>query len=135
MAKEFNLSIVAPDRSVVETPVISAICPGIEGYFGVMADHVPFAAALKPGLVEYQVSGGTRHYVSVGGGFAEVSAGKMTILADSAERAEDIDVSQAERALEEARRALQGDDSGKTQEEAMAEIERAMNRLRAAQMG
>lgn len=132
----FNLSIVAPDRSVVDEAVSSVIAPGAEGYFGVLGGHVPFAAALSPGLVEYEDANAQRHYVSVSGGFAEVLQDKMTILADTAERASEIDVARAERALAEARNALTGGaESGKTAEEAVAEIERAMNRIRAAKMG
>jgi F-type H+-transporting ATPase subunit epsilon len=133
VAKEFTLAVVAPDRAVVEQPVISVTAPGLEGYFGVLGGHVPFVAALKPGMVEYQDVAGARHHVSVSGGFAEVSGEKMTILADAAERLQDIDIARAERALEEARRALQGGDGNKTQEEAVQEMERAINRLRAAQ--
>lgn len=131
----FTLSIVAPDRSVMEEPVASVVAPGVEGYFGVLGGHVPFAAALKPGLVEYEDANGQRHYVSISGGFTEVLADKVTILADAAERASEIDVARAERALAEARKALTGGaESGTTREEAVAEIERAMNRIRASKM-
>ena len=53
MAKEFALSIVAPDREVVAENVTSVVAPGSSGYFGVMAGHLPLVAALKPGLLEY----------------------------------------------------------------------------------
>lgn len=132
MAKSFHLSVVAPDRSVVEEDVFSLVAPGTEGYFGVMADHVPLIAALKPGLLEYLDGTNQRHFVYVGGGFAEVRSNKVTVLADEAERAVEIDVQSAEHELEEARRALRGEGSGTTSEDAVQQLDRAMNRLRAA---
>lgn len=133
MAKAFQLAVVAPDRSVVDESVVSVIAPGAAGYFGVLSGHVPFVAALRPGLVEYEDEQSQRRFITVSGGFAEVSEDKVTILADAAERAEEIDVARAERALEEAREALAGRESGQTTQEAVSEMERAVNRLRAAQ--
>ena len=128
----FTLSVVAPDRSVVEEPVSSVVAPGQEGYFGVYAGHEPFAMALRAGLIEYMNANG-RHYLTVSGGFAEIVGDKMTILADSAERVSEIDVARAERALEEARKALTGSgESDKTTDQAVAEMERAINRINAA---
>ena len=134
MAQLMQLSVVAPDRSVVEETIESVIIPGAEGYFGVLRGHVPVIAALKPGLVEYIDSNNQRHYVSVSGGFAEISPTKINILADAAEKAQDIDVARAERALENARKALRGEVSGVTSTEATAELERAMNQLKAAKL-
>ena len=66
--------------------------------------------------------------------FAEVSGDRVNVLADAAERAQDIDVARAERALDNARKALRGELSGVTSEEATAELERAMNRIKAAKL-
>src|SRR5687768_12495562 len=119
MAKEFSLSIVAPDRAVIDDePVTSVIVPGIEGYIGVLAGHAPVIAALKPGLLEYVDARDQRNFVAVSGGFAEVANDKVTVLADTAERSKDIDLSRAEQALENARRALRGEgDAGMTSEQ------------------
>lgn len=132
MAKEFNLSVVAPDRSVVEEPVVSVVAPGSEGYFGVLAGHIPLIASLKPGLLEYQVPTGERHHIAVGGGFVEVTGERVTVLANSAERATEIDVEQARTMLEEARRALRGEDSPMTQQEATEQLAVAVTLLQAA---
>ncbi|MBX3117983.1 MAG: F0F1 ATP synthase subunit epsilon [Fimbriimonadaceae bacterium] len=132
MAKAFDLSVVAPDRSVVEDQAVSVIIPGAEGYFGVQAGHIPMIAALKAGVMEYTIPSGLRSYISVGGGFAEVVGTKVTILADAAERADEIDIQRAQEALEKARRALKGEDSSMTSEEATAALDRAMTRVRAA---
>ena len=135
MSKAFKLSVVAPDRTVFEDMVQSAIVPGQWGYLGVMADHEPSIIALKTGIVEFEDASHNRHYVSVSGGFLEVSGGSAIILADTAERASDIDISRAERALDEARKALRGEDTAVTTEQATAELERAMNRIKVAKRG
>lgn len=135
MAREFQLSVVAPDRSVVEETVTSVVAPGQEGYFGVMAGHVPLIAALRPGILEYTDTTANRHYVYTGGGFAEVGATRVTVLADEAQRASEIDVSHAEQMLEDSRKALRGEDSTLTSEEAVIEVDKAINRLKAARLG
>jgi F-type H+-transporting ATPase subunit epsilon len=132
MARELLLSVVSPDRSVVEESVNSTTLPGVDGYFGVMAGHVPLIAALKPGLLEYVDRTGNRHYVYLGGGFADVNGEKVTVLADEAQRAHEIDMTRAEQHLEEARKALRGESSTVSPEDAVEEVERAMNRVRAA---
>jgi F-type H+-transporting ATPase subunit epsilon len=132
MAKTFQLAIVAPDRSVLDDPVQSVVLPGVEGYFGIMADHEPMIAALKPGILEYLDAQNQRHFVAVSGGFAEVTGARVMVLADAAERSKEIDITRAEAALERARQALQGEDSSMSNEQATMEIERAMTRIRAA---
>ncbi|HVL40024.1 MAG TPA: ATP synthase F1 subunit epsilon [Fimbriimonadaceae bacterium] len=132
MARMFQLSIVAPDRSVVDEPASSAVIPGSEGYFGVLAGHVHMVAALKPGLLEFLDGNNQRQHIAIGGGFAEVTPERLIVLADTAERASEIDVAQAEADLENARKALRGENASMTSEEAVLEVERAMNRIRAA---
>ena len=134
MPTPFQLSVVAPDRSVVEETVTQMIAPGEAGYFGVWSAHAPLIAALKPGILEYTDMTNNRHYVYTGGGFAEVAADRVTILADEAQRATEIDASRAEAALEASRKSLRGEDSTMTQEEAVIEVERAINRMKAARL-
>ena len=132
MAKEFALSVVAPDREVVAENVTSVVAPGTSGYFGVMADHLPLVAALKPGLLEYLDPNGQRHFVYLGGGFVEIKNNRMTVLADEAARARDIDLARAEQDLEQARRALRGEDTDLDDAQAVQEVEKAVQRIRAA---
>jgi len=132
MAREFALSVVAPDRAVADVTATSLVAPGSEGYFGVQAGHLPLIAALRPGMIEYADATGNRHFVYIGGGFIEVQGDRVTVLADEAQRASEIDVAQAERQVEEARRALRGEASTINSENAVEELDRAMNRLRAA---
>jgi F-type H+-transporting ATPase subunit epsilon len=132
MAKEFSLSVVAPDREVVGEDVTSVVAPGASGYFGVMSGHLPLVASLKPGLLEYVDPQGSRHFVYIGGGFVEVRDNRMTVLADEAARARDIDLARAEQDLDQARRALRGEDTELTDEQAVLEVEKAIQRIRAA---
>ena len=135
MAKDFTLSVVAPDRSVVEEKTPSVIVPGVGGYFGIWAGHEPLISAISAGVLEYDEPGtGNRHFVAIGGGFAEITPDHVTILADTAERATDIDISEAEHALEEARKALRGEASTLSKEQATIELDRAVNRIKAARM-
>lgn len=135
MATTFELSVVAPDREVVGTQSTSVIAPGVEGYFGVWAGHVPVVSALRPGILEYLDETGNRHHVYVGGGFVQVDSAKVTVLADEARLASDLDISEAEKVLDEARKALRGEDSTIASEDAVMEIERATARIRAAKAG
>ena len=135
MPKDFALNVVAPDRSVVEDRASSIVAPGISGYFGVWAGHEPLISAISPGVLEYDEPGtGNRHYVAIGGGFAEIMPDRVTILADTAEKATEIDISEAERMLEEARKALRGEVSTLSKEHATIELDRAVNRIKAARM-
>jgi F-type H+-transporting ATPase subunit epsilon len=134
MAREFHLSVVAPDKSVIETSVVSVTAPGSEGYFGVQAGHLPLIASLNPGVVEYTDANTQRHYVYVGGGFAEIGPSHVTVLADEAEHADYIDLAKAEMLLEEARRSLRGEDSAMNNGDALIELERALQRYKAARL-
>lgn len=134
MAREFKLSIVAPDRTVFEDNVLSIVAPGVQGYLGILADHEPVITALKTGIIELIDTSNQRRYVSISGGFLESSNNSVIILANTAERSKDIDVARAERALEEARKALRGEGGNISREDAMEELERAMNRVKAARI-
>ncbi|MBX3111338.1 MAG: ATP synthase F1 subunit epsilon [Fimbriimonadaceae bacterium] len=134
MATEFHLSVVSPDRTVFEDNVEAVVLPGVEGYLGVQANHEATIVALRPGIVEFRDNGGQRHYVTTSGGFAEIANNKVIVLAAHAQRSTEIDVAEAERILEEARRALRGEASSMTTERAVEEIELAQVRLKASRL-
>lgn len=92
-----TLEIVTPDRSVVTERVDEVEIPGSEGYFGVLPGHTPLLATLNVGELWYR-KGGEVVYVSIAFGFAEVLPDRVTILAQLAERPEEIDVARAEAA-------------------------------------
>lgn len=127
-----ELSVVAPDREVLSTSVETVMMPGLTGYFGVLPGHEPVVVALKPGIVEYVSADHGRHFVAVSGGFAQVNSEKVTILADAAEISTEVDASKAEAELEEARKALRGESSSMTAEQATSALEYASQRLRAS---
>ena len=128
----FSLSVVTPERTLFEGEFASVVVPAHEGYMGVMANHAPVISALGTGILEATDAQGIRRHVLVSGGFAEVSANKMIVLADRGELAGDIDIKDAEEQLERARRALRGDGGSMTAEEATKELAIAMNRIQAA---
>ena len=99
------LSIVTPQRAVLETEVDSVVAPGAEGEFGVLPEHEAFLAPLRPGVVRYQGGGGSGR-VAVASGFAEVSGERVTILVQTAESSDEIDREQAEAERAEAEEAL-----------------------------
>ena len=134
MANTFKLSVVAPDRTVFEDDVTSTVVPGVEGYLGVMAGHEPIIVALAPGVVELMDKANVRMHLAISGGFLEVSDNQAIILADDARMANEINVAEEQHALEEARKALRGEPSEFTQEQAQHELERAMARLKAAKV-
>ena len=109
MANSYQLDIVTPERILLSEAAVETIAPGSEGYLGILAGHADLMTTLEPGEVTVTFADGrTTSHIVIGGGFLEVSPTKTTILADSAERIDEIDVSRAERDLEEARRMLDG---------------------------
>ena len=95
LPRHLTLQVVTPDRSVVTQEVDEVQIPGAEGYFGVLPGHTPLLAALKIGELWYR-KGSQRYYLSIVFGFAEVLPDRVTILAELAERADEIDVARAE---------------------------------------
>jgi F-type H+-transporting ATPase subunit epsilon len=90
-----TLSIVAADRALVSEMVDEVEIPGVEGYFGVLPGHTPLLAVLDVGQLWYR-QGQERHFLAIAFGFAEVEPDSVTILAEVAERADEIDVARAE---------------------------------------
>ncbi len=105
MAEKLTLEVVTPYGSVLKEEVDEVVATGTEGEFGVLPGHVPFVTTLKIGMLIYK-KGGTAHYVFVNSGYSEVYEDRILVLADSAERAEDIDVERAREALRRAEERL-----------------------------
>lgn len=101
MANTLLLEIVTPDRKVLSEDVEYVGAPGALGEFGVLPNHIPFLSALGIGNLHFK-NGGKSYYVFVAGGFAEVSGNKMTVLAEVAEKASEIDIDRARKARERA---------------------------------
>jgi F-type H+-transporting ATPase subunit epsilon len=98
---KLTLEIVTPERSLASEQVDEVQLPGSEGYFGVLPGHAPLLATLQVGELWYRI-GQEKHYLAVAFGFAEVLPERVTVLAQIAERPEDIDVPRAEAAKKRA---------------------------------
>ncbi|MGB7217210.1 MAG: F0F1 ATP synthase subunit epsilon [Vicinamibacterales bacterium] len=96
-----QLQIVSPERGLVNEQVDEVEIPGTEGYFGVLPGHTPLLASLGVGQLWYR-KGQETHYLSIAFGFAEVQPDRVTILAQSSERADEIDAARAEAAKKRA---------------------------------
>jgi F-type H+-transporting ATPase subunit epsilon len=101
----FLLEIVTPDRAIVREAVDEAEIPGADGYFGVLPGHTPMLATLQVGEMWYR-KGQERFYLAIAFGFAEVLPDRVTLLAQIAERAEEIDVTRAQEAKTRAEQRL-----------------------------
>jgi F-type H+-transporting ATPase subunit epsilon len=102
-----TLEIVTPDRALVAEQVDEVEVPGEEGYFGVLPGHAPLLASLHVGELWYR-KGQEKHYLAIAFGFVEVLPDKVTVLAQIAERAEDIDLARAEKAKARAEERVAG---------------------------
>ena len=106
MAEEkLHLQIITPDKQLVREEVDQVQIPGKSGYLGVLPGHAPLLTELMIGEISY-TQGSQTQYFAVSWGFAEVLPHKVTILADTAERAEDIDVKRAQEAKSRAEESL-----------------------------
>ena len=97
LPKHLRLEFVTPERAIVHEDVDEVELPGEEGDFGVLPGHAPLLSALRPGVLWYR-KGAEKKYAFLAGGFVEVLADRVAVLAPVAERAEDIDVQRAEAA-------------------------------------
>ena len=131
MADTLQLQIVTPDKRLVDEAVDQVQMPGLKGYLGILPGHAPLLTELGPGEISY-TRGGTTQYLAVAWGFAEVLPNKVTILADAAERPEDIDVKRAQEAKTRAEEALKKADSETDYDEILLAQRRAEVRLEVA---
>ena len=133
MAETIQLEIVTPERLVINEAVEYIEIPGQTGYLGVLPGHAPLITELAPGELSYRTGSQTKR-LAVAWGFAEVLQTKVTILAESAEKAEEIDTARAEAAKKNAEAELQK--SGlEGNEEAEKAFQRAQARLDVAGKG
>jgi F-type H+-transporting ATPase subunit epsilon len=123
-----HLDIVTPDQLVLSKDVDYVGVPGLEGEFGVLPGHIPFLSAVRTGGLHY-TSQGKNHFVFLSGGFAEVSDNKVTILAESAEEAANIDFARAASARKRAEERLAQRGDNITSGRALAALQRASIRL------
>lgn len=131
MAK-LRLEVVSAERAVYADEVDMVIAPGVEGQLGILPHHAPLMTMLGPGELRVK-KGGEEISLAISGGFLEVRPDKVVVLADAAERAEEIDVLRAEAAKRRAESRLKASGSGLDVARAEAALLRSLVRLRVAE--
>lgn len=131
LPEAINLDIVTPDKRLVSLAVDEVVLPGTEGSMGVLPGHAPLLTGLDVGELMYR-RGQARHYLAVARGFAEVLGDRVTVLAEIAERAEEIDTARAERARERALGRLKSREAETDFNRAQIALEKSVIRIQVA---
>ena len=132
MADTFQLEIVTPEKKVVDAQAEEIQIPGKNGYLGVLPGHAPLITELAVGEIKYR-SGVSEQHLAVAWGFAEVLPEKVTILAETAERPQEIDVERAREAKDRAEKRLTSGDPNVDVERALNAMHKAETRLEVAE--
>jgi F-type H+-transporting ATPase subunit epsilon len=134
MADNIKLEVVTPEKAVVDEDAQMVVAPGTLGEFGVLTGHTTFLTTLKVGTIRYSDANGKERYIFVSGGFAEALPDKVTVLAESAERRQNIDLERAKEALQRAEKRLAEERSKEDLDfiRAKAALERALQRIKLA---
>ncbi|MEY1660664.1 F0F1 ATP synthase subunit epsilon [Isoalcanivorax beigongshangi] len=133
MAMTVHCDIVSAEKQLFSGAVELLVAAGAEGDLGVMPGHAPLLTSLKPGPVRIVLQGGKEEVFYVNGGFLEVQPKVITVLADAAARAENLDEAAAEEARQRAREALEGKHSDLDYSAASAQLAESLAQLRAIQ--
>jgi F-type H+-transporting ATPase subunit epsilon len=131
MASTIRLELVTPERLLLSEDVEEVIAPGYHGEFGALPEHTRYLPILNIGILRYR-KGTAWHRIALGGGFAEVTSERVVVMADTAERADEIDLERAKRAKERAEASLKDlslDDE--TYAKTYAALQRALARMAA----
>jgi len=128
---KLHLLIVSADRSLVNETVDEVEIPGFDGYFGVLPGHTPLLAALQVGELWYR-QGNEKHYLMIAFGFAEVQPDRVTILAQTAEKADEIDLARAEKAKQRAEERMSRPSVDMDAERARIALMKSLIRLQVA---
>ena len=134
MAENIKIEVVTPEKQVVNDLAQIVMAPGSMGEIGVLSGHTPFMTSLNTGAIHYRDENGKDQFVFVSGGFAEALPDQVTVLAESAERMENIDVDRAKAAVERAEKRLTEDRAKEKVDiaRAKAALDRAVVRIRIA---
>ena len=132
MAEAIELEVATPERAVVSERVTDVQVPGQDGYLGILPGHAPLLSLLGAGALSYS-AGGVRHFLAVQGGLVEVLTGQVRVLANLAERAEDIDVAKARADLERAQKDMFAASTGDTSSAALEAVALAQARIAAVE--
>jgi len=128
-----RLDIVTAEKQVYSEDVDMVIAPGIEGQLGILPHHTPLMTTLRPGELRVK-KGGEEISLAISGGFLEARPDRVIILADAAERVDEIDLSRAEEARRRAKERLAEKPVGIDEARAEAALRRSLARLKVAEM-
>ncbi len=133
LPEAIHLEIVTPERRIAADLVDEVMLPGLLGYLGVLPGHAPLLTTLGIGQLVYRKKN-VHHYLSISWGFAEILPNRVSVLAEIAERAEEIDQVRATKARDRALGRLRGGDGGQVTDfdRARATLEKALSRLQVA---
>ena len=126
-----RLEVITAERQVYDDDVEVLVAPGLDGELGILPHHAPLMTALQPGEVMIRKDG-QESFLVVSGGFLEVMANRVTILADACERSEEIDEQRAQEAMKRAEERLSSRSADLDLEQAVTAFRRAETRLRVA---
>jgi F-type H+-transporting ATPase subunit epsilon len=132
MADSIELEVTTPDRQLVREQVTDLQVPGKDGYYGILPGHAPLLGLLGTGALSYSI-GSHRHVIAVHGGFLEILPEQVRVLANAAERAEDIDLERARADLAQAQQQVAALASGGDPEAALDNLAIAQARVTAAE--
>jgi len=131
-ADQITLEVVTPERRVLELQVDEVVFPSSDGYMGVLAGHAPLLALVDIGELSYRV-GKARSFLAVSSGYAEVLRDSVSIMAETSEKAEEIDLERAERSRQRAESELHTKTSDEEFRHAELRLKRAISRIGARQ--
>ena len=133
MADTFQLQVATAERLMVDEQVTQVEIPGKEGYMGILAGHAPLLSALGAGVLTYEGGGRGQETLAIAGGFLEVFQDHVSVLADHAEFAADIQADKARQELEQANDALKKAQNESESDAALKAVQRAQARIDASQ--
>ncbi|MGH9434477.1 MAG: F0F1 ATP synthase subunit epsilon [Terriglobia bacterium] len=128
LPQEIDLQLVTPERRVISATVSGVTLPGASGELGILPGHAPLVSELSPGVVTFEREGSAQ-VLATGSGFAEVLPGRVTVLVQTAETPDEIDLEQARRAMQQAESRLK---KPVTSDADMREAQAAQDDLRLA---
>ncbi len=132
MVSTVRLDIVTAEQLVFSEDVEVVVAPGVEGQLGILPHHTPLMTMLQPGELRVR-KGGEEFFLAISGGFLEVRPDRVVVLADAAERVEEIDIARAEEAKRRAQEQLKHPTPEVDSTRAEAAMRRAMARLQVAE--
>jgi F-type H+-transporting ATPase subunit epsilon len=131
MADKIELEVLTPERPLLRETVDEVVLPGSGGELGILPEHTPLITQLQTGVLTYR-QGAEKKSIHVSGGFAEVLPDRVSVLADVAEKPEEIDYDRAREAYERLERQLNSPPEGTDVAQARVQLERAITRMQIA---